>query len=113
MQERKAILTSELFLKTKNKLISNATDYNEDDSHIYEIESKLETTKSNMNKGIYHFILGKAYEDKSNYNESIKNIIEGNKIIRKEIKYKVEEHIQSIKKVFIKLSTLSISKSRL
>ena len=69
-----------------DKLISNATDYNLDDSHIYEIESKLESTKSNLNKGIYHFILGKAYEDKNNYDESIKNIIEGNKIVRKEIK---------------------------
>ena len=93
-----------------DKLISNATDYNLDDSHIYEIESKLESTKSNLNKGIYHFILGKAYEDKNNYNESIKNIIEGNKIVRKEIKYKVEEHIQSIKKVIEKFKNIDFEK---
>jgi len=93
-----------------DKLISNATDYNLDDSHIYEIESKLESTKSNLNKGIYHFILGKAYEDKNNYDESIKNIIEGNKIVREGIKYKVEEHIQSIKKVMEEFKDIDFKK---
>ena len=36
-----------------DKLISNATNYNLDDSHIYEIETKLESSKLDINKGIY------------------------------------------------------------
>ncbi len=82
-----------------DKLISNVTDYKQDDNHINEIISKIETTKSNQNKGIYYFILGKAYEDKKDYDESIKNIIKANKIIRQGINYKIETHTKNIKKV--------------
>ena len=82
-----------------DKLISNITNYNQNDDHINEIESKINITKSNISKGIYHFILGKAYEDKQNYAESVKNILKGNQIISQSINYKVKTHIQNIKKV--------------
>tara|TARA_B100000686_G_C16763108_1_gene960048 strand:- start:700 stop:2247 length:1548 start_codon:yes stop_codon:yes gene_type:complete len=82
-----------------DKLISNITDYNKNDDHLYDVKSKIDQTKSNINKGIYHFILGKAYEDKKDYAESIKNILKANQILKKSLKYKVETQIENIQKV--------------
>ena len=89
-----------------DKIISEIQDYKDEngDKHLSNMDKKLkELSLSNEQKISLHFSLGKAYEDKAEYELSFNHYVEGNKLKRATFNYNFDDEkikFNSIKKIF-------------
>ena len=85
------------------------------DKHLSSMIDKLENTKINReNKILLHFSLGKAFEDKKNYEESFKHFEHGNNLQNEKLSSKInfyKKKAEDIKKYFSKTKFEEISKN--
>ena len=92
----KQVLTLDPTNTNADKLISRMTNYEENQEHIEEMERKLNNLKLNdFQKIPLYFSLGKAYEDKKNFQQSFKFFKEGNDTKKKLINYSLKNEIKS------------------
>ena len=81
-----------------DKLISRLTKYERNNSHLNEMENKLNNPKlTDFQKIQLYFSLGKAYEDIKDYNESFKYIKLANENKKKLLNYNLKNEIQTFK----------------
>ncbi len=81
-------------------LISQSTKYDKKNSHYLELKKKLnELELKNYEKVDLYFALAKAEEDIGNIKESVKFLIEGNKIKKDLINYKVNSELNLLKQI--------------
>ena len=93
-----------------HKFISGFTDYKNDKDHLDEME-KLIKKENLTNEQIIDlsFALGKAYEDKGNYEESFKNLETGNKLKKDKSFYDIEKHGKLFKNVIKTFENLDLN----
>ena len=94
------ILTLNPKFTQADRMLSNITKYSRDHPHYKSINNKLENIQLNeIQKSHLYFALGKYFEDTSDYQKSFKNYSQGNKIIKKITKYKLDEEKNDFKKI--------------
>ena len=71
---------------------------NINDKHLSSMINKLQNTKLDRdNKILLHFGLGKAFEDKKNYEESFKHFEQGNNLKKEKLSSKINFYKKKLK----------------
>ena len=93
---------------TADRLISSMTKYTEGNNHLDTMKNKSNQLSLNsFQQANLFFALGKAHEDLKQYEQSFKNYSQGNYLLKKIIKFKIEdekEEFEKIKKIYLNFS---------
>ena len=88
-------------------LISQSTKYKENNDHYIRLKNKIiNFDKDNFEKVDLYFSLAKAEEDIGNFKEAASYLIEGNKLKKKLINYKISTEINLLKNIERKFDSL-------
>ncbi len=89
-----------------DKLLSVQTNYSKEENHLKDMLGKLNSNTLNDEQKInLYFAIGKAYEDKKDYENSYRHFSKGNDLKRKTLKFNIKDKIklfEDIKKYFLK-----------
>ena len=111
----KKILEIDSSFTEVDRLISNITKYDEENSHLKDMLNKIQDKKLNKTQLMHlHFALGKGLEDIKKYKDSFLNFKKGNEYHSKMIKYNINndvEYFTNIKKVIRNNENIEIKKN--
>ena len=99
-----------------DRALSIITDYSENDTHLKDMESRLNRIKlEKIEKIDLHFALGKAFEDLKEYDKAYLNFEKANSYRREIIDYNIEDDarlFRNLKNFFSEKKTFKVDKNK-
>ena len=84
-----------------HRLLSRITDYKNDDKHLSQLETLYEKIEDNNiePKMILSYALGKAYDDRKDFDKSFSFFIKANSFSRKKVNFSLDNEVEKFKEI--------------